>query len=444
MPADPTPDDLTRFVRACDPRESLPPNDPRYVNLDDVRGENLVIKIARALRRADPAKPDVKLFAGHRGIGKTSELLRLKQELERQTDQQPAMQVIYVDIADSLDLNDLDFPDLLVFTADQVIVQLREAKIPGFDPYTEKIKSVWNQLVGLLGSEVTLSQAELNTGFGSLTLEIRNRPTARAKLREKIEQMGTPLIDAVNDLLGYADSTLRKSNRGGLVLIIDGLDKVALHPLDNGSTTHDRLFIDRSEQLGSLKAHVVYTVPISLIYSTQCARLEQSFGEFNVPMPMIRLHGREDADVRPDSPGMLKLREIIEKRCAYARISPDALFDDRFTSDYLCRMSGGHPRHLMMFLNMAADEVDALPITKAAAERAVRNYANSLLREVPDGFWPLLRRFSRPQTDIPKDPDHQQMLFLLHVFEYMNGEPWYEVNPVLRTLAKFEDASRGG
>lgn len=30
------------------------------------------------------------------------------------------------------------------------------------------------------------------------------------------------------------------------------------------------------------------------------------------------------------------------------------------------------------------------------------------------------------------------MLFLLHIFEYMNGEPWYEVNPVVRTLHKFQ------
>jgi hypothetical protein len=29
------------------------------------------------------------------------------------------------------------------------------------------------------------------------------------------------------------------------------------------------------------------------------------------------------------------------------------------------------------------------------------------------------------------------MLFLLYVFEYMNGEMWYEVNPVLRTVPRF-------
>ena len=81
--------------------------------------------------------------------------------------------------------------------------------------------------------------------------------------------------------------------------------------------------------------------------------------------------------------------------------------------------------------------VDALPITRKAAEHTISKYAISLLREIPDEFWPKLRRFAQPQDDIPKDEIHQEMLFLLHVFEYMNGQPWYEVNPVLRTLPKF-------
>ena len=64
-------------------------------------------------------------------------------------------------------------------------------------------------------------------------------------------------------------------------------------------------------------------------------------------------------------------------------------------------------------------------------------YAQSLTREVPDDAWPALRPFDTPQRDIPKDELHQQMLFLLYVFEYMNGEMWYEVNPVLRTVPRF-------
>jgi hypothetical protein len=100
-------------------------------------------------------------------------------------------------------------------------------------------------------------------------------------------------------------------------------------------------------------------------------------------------------------------------------------------------MSGGHPRHLLMFLQAACNELDDLPITRQAADKAIRKYANALAREVPDAAWERLPNFDQPQPDIPKDDLHQQMLFLLFVFEYMNGDIWYEVNPVLRTLDRF-------
>jgi hypothetical protein len=92
----------------------------------------------------------------------------------------------------------------------------------------------------------------------------------------------------------------------------------------------------------------------------------------------------------------------------------------------------------MMFLQAAMNAVDSLPITRTAAEKAVRNYANSLLREVPEEYWTKLHAFKEPQSEIHKDEVHQQMLFLLHLFEYMNGYPWYEVNPVIRTLPRFK------
>ena len=99
---------------------------------------------------------------------------------------------------------------------------------------------------------------------------------------------------------------------------------------------------------------------------------------------------------------------------------------------------GRYPRHLLMLLRTAANELDALPITRQAVENAVRTYANSLLREIPDEFWPALRRFNSPQDEMPRDELHQRMLYFLHVFEYQNGRPWYEVNPVIRTLERFQ------
>ena len=78
---------ITSLYQACEPTESLHPGDERWVNFDDVRGdENVVELYARSLRRARPERPDFKLFTGHRGVGKTSELLRLKELLESGAD----------------------------------------------------------------------------------------------------------------------------------------------------------------------------------------------------------------------------------------------------------------------------------------------------------------------------------------------------------------------
>ena len=429
---------LTRLYRACEPNDPISPDDERYVNCDDVRGTNLPRAFERSLRRVDPGRWEVKVFAGHRGVGKTSELYRLRSMLEKpEVPGDRPFHVIFADVGKSLDLNDLAFPDLLVFTAAEALRQLREAKVPGFMATSEAIRNAWEGLRDLIGSKVTLSGVDLETPFASLALEIRNRPTARGALRAAIEQQSTNLLAAVNDLLELANVRLRESGKEGLVLIIDGLDKLVRRKLEGGGTTHERLFIHRSEQLASLKTHVIYTVPISLIYSPQFTQLEQTFGEHNVPVPMIRLRGENRSAPTPRTAGMRKMREILEKRCAFAGVALDEVFDDPKTCAHLCEMSGGHPRHLMMFVHAAIDQVDQLPITRKAADQAIRNYANSLLREIPDRFWPELRRFDEPQESVEKDELHQQMLFLLHLFEYMNGEPWYEVNPVLRTTSRF-------
>lgn len=433
-------DPTTRLYRACNPNESLEPTDERYVNCDDVRGERVVEFFERCLRLADPEKPEVKPFAGHRGVGKTSELYRSRANLEHPpTANKPSsFQVVYFDVSESLDVNDLDFPDLLVCTAAEVQRQLRGANIEGFDPVTAYLQRLWDEVKQALGTTVSLKEAKVRVPFGDLTAEFRNRPDARAQLREAVNQRSTDLLDAVNDVLKTARVKLLERGKDGLVVIIDGLDKLIRRELNDGkSTTHDRLFLDRADQLASLEAHTIYTAPISLFYSPHTTQVEHAFGEYNVPVSMINLRGPEKSDPTPDAPGMKVMWQMIEARCKYAGVKIDEAFDTPATGHYLCEMTGGHPRHLMMFLRSALGMVDGLPITRRAAELAVRNYANSLLREIPDAYWDKLRAYAQPNGDMPRDEMHQEMLYLLHIYEYMNCQPWYEVNPVIRALPKY-------
>ena len=366
----------------------------------------------------------------------------MKQLLEHPSpadDADPPFQVIYFDVNDQLDINDLDFPDLLVLIAGEVQRQLKDAEIRGFTAIPDYLKRLWDEVKEKLRAHVILKEVEVDVPFGKLALEFKNRPDSRKKLRAAIEEYNTSLLAAVNDLLETANVAIRNNRMGsGLVLLIDGLDKIALRSIDNdNSNTHVRLFCDRADQLAGLRAHTVYTVPISLAYSPRAAQLAQTFGEHTSPMPMIRLRGSDKAEPKASNTGMKKMWEMLERRCEFAEVEIKGVFDSPETAHYLCRMTGGHPRHLMMFMQAAINVVDKFPITMTAARKAVNNYANSLMREIPDDFWPKLREFESPKSYIPKDELHQQMLFFLHVFEYMNGEPWYEVNPVIRDLHKF-------
>lgn len=248
-----------------------------------------------------------------------------------------------MDASDRLDLNDLELPDLLTFIAGEVLGQLAAQHLPGFDPVTTLMRHVWDDIRGALNTKIAIKDAEVPAGFGSLTLELKNRPNSRQQLREAIELHSTSLLEAVNDLLQTANARLRQTGHEGLVLLVDGLERLVLRALPEGATTHERLFLDRSEQLASLQAHTIYTVPISLFYSPRCTDLEQTFGEHNVPVPMIRLHEREQPSVSPDSPGMRELRDMLEARCAFAGVEFQDAFDAEETADYLCRMTGGPP-----------------------------------------------------------------------------------------------------
>ncbi|MFM9960091.1 MAG: hypothetical protein ACKV2Q_02580 [Planctomycetaceae bacterium] len=432
-------DPITRLVRQCDPNEALSSTDPRFVDFADARGADAVKIIERQLRRAGET-PERLLFAGHLGIGKSSLLKRLQDRLETGADSSGKFTVVWIDTTKQLDPNDLDFPDLLVLIAAEVQRRLKVKEVSGFTEPSIRMKSLWDACKELIGSTVRLTEAEIDVPFGSLTLELRNQPTARTKLREQIEKLSTELLSALNELLHDSNAALRKSGGAGLVLIVDGLEKMSRRELPDGSNSHDRLFIHRSAQLASLEANVVYTVPISLYYSPQCSVLEQAFGEFNTPVPMIKVRPSQSEEVNPNSVGMQRLWEMLDLRCKAADVPFADVFPDDSVWQHLCAMSGGHPRHLLMLLRTAANQLDALPITLAAAEQAVRTYANSLLREIPDDFWPKLRQFELPQEEIPRDEMHQKMLYFLHVFEYQNGRPWYEVNPVIRTLERFRDA----
>jgi hypothetical protein len=71
---------LSKIYNAFDPAP-LPANSKLYVDCKAVRGgSDVLVELGKTIRFSD--RPTCQLYTGHRGGGKSTELLRLQQDLE--------------------------------------------------------------------------------------------------------------------------------------------------------------------------------------------------------------------------------------------------------------------------------------------------------------------------------------------------------------------------
>ena len=110
-------------------------------------------------------------------------------------------------------------------------------------------------------------------------------------------------------------------------LIVDNLDRIVLHDLPNSqSNTHEHLFIDRGAQLAQLRCHIVYTLPISPVFSPKATALGNVFSRRPDVLPMVKVIQSNGTD---DSAGMNAMRTIVQRRLAVAQVQEGTAFDTR-------------------------------------------------------------------------------------------------------------------
>lgn len=440
---------LREAYNTANPTEPLPPDDPRYVDCTDVRGdEDTVSKMFRIISLSD--KPTHQLFTGHRGCGKSTELLRLQQRLEK-----AGFYVVYFAVDEDLDSNDLIYTDLLLSIARRVIDQTSKDEIDLGDAlktvetwFSEVVyqEDEWRTVEQELKSEAEIG-ISLPKGLPligrlltKVTGQIKTGDAIKKEIRQRLDSQIPQLIGGLNDLLNRADVEVQRKGKKGVAVIVDNLDRVTYKDLGDGRTSHDALFIEHGDQLCALRSHTVYTVPISMMYGLSARNLDGIFDRRHV-LPMIKSHEPREKGGGESPGGMKKLRDIIGQRMDVDELcEPDAV-------EYFCRACGGHPRDLMTLIRQSIEYVDEKPITLAAARRADAQLVSAFSRMIPEPFFEKLVNVYRTNKII-KDADHQKMLFSQSVLEYADEaeptsgeqpEPWHDVHPAVRKLRSFQE-----
>lgn len=449
--------DFQRFFNNCAPNRTLDMGNPQdcqyYIDFASVRGSNIIQQLERTITRLASNQPTCQLFSGHVGCGKSTELLRLKAELEQQN-----FYVVYFDCKHDLDLSDVDVTDILLAIARQVSESLEQSHIH-LQP--KGFKKLLQDAVGFLQTPIELSgeatvlggkvsastegslEFSLPVGIGKITAKAKDSPDLRSRLRQYLEPRTNNMLKAINEeLLQPATEMLKQQGKQGLVVIVDSLDRVGARLTASGRLQTEYLFIDRGEQLRGLRCHLVYTVPLVLLFSNDSELLKNHLGGGIAPkiLPMVPTQFR---DGQTYEEGMQRLRQMVLVR-AFPELTDEErlqsitkVFDSSETLDRLCRISGGHVRNLLGLL-YGCLRLEDPPLSRNCLESVIQEYRDSVLIRIDDEEWDLILQVVQDQN-LKGEKECQILLPSLFFFEYRDRDGcWYGINPVLAETQRFK------
>lgn len=446
--------DLQKFYRACNPSYTLSVANAEdrkyYIDFSAVRGGKIIEQLGRTIIRLSPDEPTCQLFTGHIGCGKSTALLRLQSELEQQ-----GFHVVYFESSRDLDMADVDITDILLSVARQVSESIEKQEIKlelsGFKELLKGLAEVFPSSLDLstelnfsgdfsTSNSANESEFSLATEVRKLTIRAKDAPNLRAELRQYLEPRTNVILEVLNkELLEPAIAILKQRGKKGLVVIIDNLDRVHASPKPTGRFQPEYLFIDRGEQLKRLNCHVVYTIPLVLIFSSDLGQLTNRFVDPKV-LPMVPVQLRDGS---PCEEGLALLHQMVMAR-AFPEVEQarqltliPKVFDEPATLNRLCRVSGGHVRNLLQLLYSCLQKEDP-PLSRQTLEEVVMQRRHQLILAIEADEWELLHQVAVTKT-VSGEAKYQTLLRSLWVFEYRYREDyWFDINPILADAPEFQ------
>ena len=371
------------------------------------RKEEQVSLVENTLLVSD--QPTKLLLTGHRGCGKTTELLNVFRHLE------PTHFPIWISALEVLEITDIKVEELLMAMgiklfqgASDAGLRLRKRLLRDLAQWFAEVTRIEYKEVG--------TEAEFEAGvkayFLNVLSKLRVEAVTRVEVRKKARRQLSELIDRLNKLITEIETC-----SGRPVLVgIDDLDKPDLSLVQ-------ALFEGHSHSLTAPACKIVYTVPLPLIYTEIFPGLARFFSLGDaVVVPVTRLFNREG---RPVQASFDLFRRIVASRVSLSLFQSAAL-------DTLIRNSGGDLRQfidLIRYCCLKAAGDDFQVIDDELAEQALTWMRNRLRRQVSTTDFNTYREIQRTKQLAPEE--RARYLDQLTVFEYLNDELWYDIHPLL-------------
>jgi hypothetical protein len=405
----------------------LEPGDPVYVpqvNSQSRSGAVAIEEIAREIEWQEGG--GVCLFTGQRGTGKSTELKRLKHQLEEM-----GITVFYADLSEYLLLTkEVEISDFVVSIAGALSEELAKKyqKSPGD-------RSYWDRFTKFLETRVELTELTATIRGVGVKAALKADPDFKRRIQEASRGHVAQITRDAHEFMKEAVEFVRKQERDDaakVVLLIDSVERIrgvgdeAMKVFDSVRN----LFFGHAEALKVATLHIVYTIPPYL--SVLAAGAGQLMGGA-ITRRLVSTHIFKDRSRELDPDGLMVLQQVVAARYPQWR--------EIFETEALNRLavsSGGDLReffHLLRLCLPAVRDDSDLPLSAEAVAHAENALRNEML-PIPADHRTWLKRITHshePCLESDKDlPILAHFLDSRLVLNYRNGCDWYDVHPLLR------------
>ncbi len=424
---------LREAFQATNPQQSLASGDPYYVDLTQARNSRATDYMKQMIENCGEGQYSPVALSGHRGSGKSTELRQLEQALGS------CCFMLYLDIIDFLDPQDVDYTDLFLLVCRQLLESLHGSKVSLSENLLHEVEKWFVDVTKETEKSVELSGGvgvEAKAGaeipflarlLGVITASIKAGSKRKETTREELDRYFSGLSGNTNVLLTEASRALRDAGKPHQLLVVfDNLDR--LPPKKS-----EELFFSHGSQLQEMACHAVYTVSIDTYYSRR--HLANVFPNRQI-IPNVKLRASKSSS-EPNRPGIDALLQVIQKR-----LSVEVLPQPSALAEEFVRRSGGSIRQLIRLLREAVQSAQArglATLDSEALEDAARSIQQDYERMLEPSDYKLLARTYATKS-IEKDDAHMQLLSNLAILEYNGKELWHDVNPLIEPIDAFKSA----
>jgi hypothetical protein len=439
MPLSPEQRQLKKRIYQALRDKPLEPNDERYIPLYKIIGcDDPIDRLREHIELTD--FNSIQFFSGFRGLGKTTELFRLKQELEGN-----GYFVVYADALEYInEAEAIDITDLLMIIAGAFSDAIEKNENVKKDL---KGESYWTRAYNyLLKTDVQIKEIDAKSSLGliglagaeaGLKLELKNTPSFRHKLQQilanRIGELKNEVDGFFEDGVKAVKSALSEETQ--IVFIFDQLEQLRGSRFNEDEVIRSvvKVFSQHKDKLELPYVHAIYTVPPWLQFA-----MPRRLGKV-VQLQCVKQWDKGEKPRKSHTEGKKLLRKFILKRFGedgYREFFGEDWNAEKTRADRLIDLSGGHFRDLLYLLREAVLPTNEFPVTDKILEDAISNVRESFL-PIPkeDARW--LGEIEATNSEALPSSDDESIKTLMRfmdnhwVINFHNGEDWYDIHPII-------------